>query len=61
LILEVCGGYGGGGYEEGGGGRASPLGCGWMMSLPRLLPSLYSIGVSNSPSHVAFDLRKVYK
>ena len=28
LILEVCGGYGGGG-----GGRASPLGRGWMLPL----------------------------
>ena len=28
LILEVCGGYGGGGCGEGGGGRAPPLGCG---------------------------------
>ena len=32
LILEVCIGYGGGSYGEGGGGRALPLGRGWMCS-----------------------------
>lgn len=31
LILEVCSGYGGGGYGEGSGGRAPSLGRGWIV------------------------------